>query len=1227
MKMIPTELGLSRVNVSPHGARSPWQWWLWGGLLACLTSLPLAAQTTTIYSENWDGYTSYAATSLTDTTYAFPTAAGPALVAVGNNPKGGTAGSGLQLINWLSHSGSQSLLVRSGCETDINLYQTRSGTSYQLDFWLYMHKHGPTGTMGTYNWYVRPGGEGVDNNAGDDYFAYRSDRSTTFKIFNYNGVTTAAWVDIGKTNKEDVWQHHRLSVNTASRVMTIYIDDMTTAAFTVPIARPDVAVPTLLRLQHEGTTANDGWYAIDDITLTVENAISLDAPFTDGFETYPVGNSTNINGPWITVACNGTGSNKALNPSKVQVVDSSTITPHSGTKCLEMQGGERGGVALAWGVPPKKDVKITWWANVPSATVAGLTDLKMNMALYNTIGGNTWGATTVAAELAYGLVIQSSKTVGGGNALLAGATSTTWADTTQTYTPDTWEEYQLTTYNTEGVYTVVKNPSSANPVVVVTNTTFITVGGSSGPTFMASWASPPNISGVAYIDDIRVESVTNAPYGPPAPQPSGPCTAAILSNNPTAYYSCQDQPGSLILWDSTASGSHNGRWGADTAHLYPKLGEAGIGGNSALFHPYTGSGGSPWASAGYFADLNPTGPFAVEAWVRPISVIASGARSPLASFDANNGWLIYQWPQGSGTFQWVWVQKNGGVWITSALGSANHWYHLAASFDGTYTSFYVNGQFQGRADTSAALPNTSKLLTIGAYSTSGGGAFDGNVCQVALYSHALPASEFLNHYQVGITNIQNPPIAPSITGQPSSASAYAGNAVSFQVIAQGFTPLSYQWYRNSAPVPGATSDTFQFTSDYNVDNNASYLAVVTNMYGSITSSPATLTLTTDLILSGNPVSVTRTVGSKAAFIAAAGGALPISYQWYKGSDPIPSGTNQTLWLDNVQTNADGSSYYAHLSNAFGLTADTAAATLSVVPRAITVPKSRYAALIAADDPVGYWRLDQADTNSPAVDAIGSFDGSYVATNNGAVLTFGVPTGIPLETNVAVAVTNNAGVLVPYALELNPAGPFTAEAWVKPSTLATNDQDTRCPFGSTGTGPIGWNYYQTPDNHWQVLLWGNSWLNFSIVDTNDVIVANNWYHLVLSYDGGLFKVYVNGMLRASASWAGYVRNSTGSCIFGRQSDAPANPFIGTIDDVAFYNKALTPDQIQTHYQDGVRLSITKLENNKMVLSWSMGTLQQAGTANGSYTDLTGATSPYTNSVTGDPSFFRVKAYSY
>jgi len=297
--------------------------------------------------------------------------------------------------------------------------------------------------------------------------------------------------------------------------------------------------------------------------------------------------------------------------------------------------------------------------------------------------------------------------------------------------------------------------------------------------------------------------------------------------------------------------------------------------------------------------------------------------------------------------------------------------------------------------------------------------------------------------------------------------------------------------------------------------------------------------------------------------------------------------------------------------------------LNIVPRTTTVPLTRYAALIAATDPVAYWRLDQPDTNSPAVDAIGSFDGSFVAATNGG-FTFGVPTGIPFETNVALAVSGGAKVSVPYVLELNPVGPFTAEVWVQPSMLAANSLDWRCPLSSLGSGPTGWNFYHRPDDQWQVLIWGNNGNNYAIVDTNDVIVANNWYHLVLSYDGSLFNLYVNGALRASTSWAAYVQNGNGTSTFGWRSDQNWNPFIGTLDEVAFYNKALPADQVQAHYLASVRLTVTQL-GNKAVLSWPFGTLQQADTANGIYTDMTGATSPYTNSLTGASSFFRVKVY--
>jgi hypothetical protein len=47
------------------------------------------------------------------------------------------------------------------------------------------------------------------------------------------------------------------------------------------------------------------------------------------------------------------------------------------------------------------------------------------------------------------------------------------------------------------------------------------------------------------------------------------------------------------------------------------------------------------------------------------------------------------------------------------------------------------------------------------------------------------------------------------------------------------------------------------------------------------------------------------------------------------------------------------------------------------------------------------------------------------------------------------------------------------------------------------------------------------------------------------------------------------------------------------------------------------------SGQLVLAWTTGTLQSAPTVAGSYTNITGATSPYTLGPSGDQQYFRVK----
>jgi hypothetical protein len=706
----------------------------------------------------------------------------------------------------------------------------------------------------------------------------------------------------------------------------------------------------------------------------------------------------------------------------------------------------------------------------------------------------------------------------------------------------------------------------------------------------------------------------------------------VLADQPTAYYRFEDPADSMTVVDSSASGMFSGSVMMDELSSYPKFQQPGIGSNSVSFHLYTPEGGTLQQShieVPFAPELNQSGPFTIECWVRPTSV-GSDYRCPVGNFGGwgsspAQGWHFYQTPGVGATATWIWVQKGGNIWIGDKPVTKNKWDYLAASYDGTTLNFYVNGVLSGTTTDANPALNTSQPLCFGG-DPAGGWKFDGNVDEVAYYSSALTADQLKTHFEVGLTNFYSGPISAYVSADPLPATSFAGRTATFVVSADGTSPISYQWYKGNTPISGATTDTLSFTCAF-ADNGANYKVVVTNQYGSATSAVAALTVKTDLTLVSSPASITRNVGSKAAFIAVAGGALPVTYQWYKGSTAIPDGTNQTLWLNNVQLSEDATTYYAKVTNPW-VTTNSETATLNVTPRAVNVPITGYAKVVMADDPVAFWRLNESAGAATAVDAAGSFDGAYApGTDPEDIITYGITTGIPHETDKAISVTGGARVSVPWALELNPHGPFTAETWFKPATLKSDSLDYRTVFsslggGPNGSGPNGWLLYQQPNDYFAWVLFNEGWNSSFMGEFEDIIQANTWYHMALVYDGSLFYIYVNGRLTATQAYDAFIPNQDGAYNLGYRSDNDWNPFDGTIDDAAVYNKALTLEQIQAHYYATVRLSVTQT-GNSLVLSWPFGTLQQADKVDGTYTDLGTATSPYTTPIGTASKFFRVK----
>ena len=80
---------------------------------------------------------------------------------------------------------------------------------------------------------------------------------------------------------------------------------------------------------------------------------------------------------------------------------------------------------------------------------------------------------------------------------------------------------------------------------------------------------------------------------------------------------------------------------------------------------------------------------------------------------------------------------------------------------------------------------------------------------------------------------------PTITIPPVNLSVSSGSNVNFSVLAAGAGPVGYQWQRNGTALPGASAASLSFTAT-NRAMGGSYAVVVTNAYGSTTSSPALL---------------------------------------------------------------------------------------------------------------------------------------------------------------------------------------------------------------------------------------------------------------------------------------------------------------------------------------------------------------------------------------------------
>lgn len=124
-----------------------------------------------------------------------------------------------------------------------------------------------------------------------------------------------------------------------------------------------------------------------------------------------------------------------------------------------------------------------------------------------------------------------------------------------------------------------------------------------------------------------------------------------------------------------------------------------------------------------------------------------------------------------------------------------------------------------------------------------------------------------------------PPVAPTITTQPTNQIASSGQNVLFVAAAAGSAPLHYQWRFNTTPLSAATNAVLTLL-DVQFADQGGYSLLVTNAAGSATSAVVTLTVQAPPTIVAAPTNLTVTAGNNASFLVTASGSPPLRYQWY-----------------------------------------------------------------------------------------------------------------------------------------------------------------------------------------------------------------------------------------------------------------------------------------------------------------------------------------------------------
>jgi alpha-tubulin suppressor-like RCC1 family protein len=314
-----------------------------------------------------------------------------------------------------------------------------------------------------------------------------------------------------------------------------------------------------------------------------------------------------------------------------------------------------------------------------------------------------------------------------------------------------------------------------------------------------------------------------------------------------------------------------------------------------------------------------------------------------------------------------------------------------------------------------------------------------------------------------------PSIAPVIFDVPAARVVNYGDSLTLSPSVIGTGPLSYQWSKDGALIPGANSRTLGFSPATPAVNGV-YTLTVSNTVGSATSTGINLLVNPAVppAVFNLPAELNLNYGSSISLSATVVGSQPMSYVWRKDGVPLGSSGSSYSKYSPV-TPADSGTYTLTVTNVAGTA--TATTTITVAPAAAPTITGLPATLsvtygssinlnpsVSGSSPIRYqWRKNGVDIpgannsyfNVGTATTANSGQYSLVATNVAGTATSSL-VAVTVQAAVPVtflyqplSVTVQAGLTANFSVQTAGTSPVTYQWYLNGTAL----------IGATGNGLV------------------------------------------------------------------------------------------------------------------------------------------------------------------------------